>query len=262
MWHNSTRAWIVVAVVAICTPLTPYRAYAEDEGVRLDELRAQLAAHPEQKKPEEIDAFAVVEGDVEIENQRLAAKEKEILAKLDPKADSGSASSGFVIQGRELGVKADEEKSVAKSKLVEDTKVPEQVQRVDTEAIARTEKELASLKSNNSQLTKKLSQTQGKLADSEREVKEAKDRLMMAEAEIQRLSQILERRGMESLAKGRAAAPVVSSAPVARPVAAVVAPKAADDLPIATVVVDKANLRTGPGTDNSSLMSVSRGTRL
>jgi len=72
---------------------------------------------------------------------------------------------------------------------------------------------------------------------------------------------MLERRNLDGLSKGRASVAPAPSAPVVRQVVAV-APKAPDDLPVATVVVEKANLRTGPGTDNSSLMSVSRGTRL
>ncbi len=50
------------------------------------------------------------------------------------------------------------------------------------------------------------------------------------------------------------AAPAAPTPPKAEPAQA--------DLPVATVVVDKAQLRTGPGKDNSPLMAVSKGTRL
>lgn len=46
------------------------------------------------------------------------------------------------------------------------------------------------------------------------------------------------------------------------PVVQRVQPRPSDDTPVATVVSEKANLRTGPGADNSPLMSVTRGTRL
>lgn len=248
----------IAVVVASGALLNAVNAFAEDERVRLDDLRAQLSANAQGKRAEDIDAFAIVEGDVDNENQQLAAKEKELVAKLEQKS---AAPAGFVVQGRELGVAPTADNTTAKVKSIEPDEGPGVLEAVRKESDAQKAKEIAALKDANGDLNRKLSQSQKKLSDSQRDLKESKDRLMMAEAEIQRLSQMLERRSMDGLAKGRVSLPVAASAPVVRP-AVSVAPKQVEDLPVATVVVEKANLRTGPGTENSSLMSVSRGTRL
>jgi hypothetical protein len=257
----------LLTVMAVAALSYASSAQAQEEAVRLDDLRAQLSQSAEGKRPEELDAFAVVEGDVDAENEKLAAQEREIMAKLAGKTAPEGDAAAFVVKGRELAVQNEERQEVVEkapaAKLVrgETLEVAPAREKEDTEAIERSKKEISTLKSSNADLNRKLTQSQGKLTDSQRELKESKDRLMMAEAEIQRLSQMLERRNLDGLSKGRASVAPAPSAPVVRQVVAV-APKAPDDLPVATVVVEKANLRTGPGTDNSSLMSVSRGTRL
>ncbi len=105
-----------------------------------------------------------------------------------------------------------------------------------------------------------------------RELQEAKDRLMIAETEVERLSRLLREKNSATLDK-YAAAPTVT-ARHAPPRAEVVnpppqvnvvksAPRSVEDEPlIATVMAEKANLRIGPSKDNSPSMTVSRGTRL
>jgi len=120
-----------------------------------------------------------------------------------------------------------------------------------------------SLKKKNSQLSEDLSSADRRIKNLENELSEARNRLMMAETEVERLSGLVQTGSrsttlarVEELAAQRrapAAAPAVQRITSAIP---------AEEMPIATIVVDKANLRTGPGQDNSPLMSVSRGTRL
>ena len=101
------------------------------------------------------------------------------------------------------------------------------------------------------------------------EVSKLRNRLLLAETEVERLSSIVDernRRQMNSITQQRniehnaALAPVIA-AKRAPPTNAGAAP-AAQDMQVVTVRSDKAHLRTGPGEENSPLMTVSRGTRL
>ncbi len=88
------------------------------------------------------------------------------------------------------------------------------------------------------------------------ELKEARNRLMLAESEVERLSGILEARHENSLGgkntfvdKPKEKVPDFDN-------------KTSEEMSIATVIVEKANIRTGPGVNNSPLMTVSKNTRL
>lgn len=88
-----------------------------------------------------------------------------------------------------------------------------------------------------------------------KELDSARRRLVIAETEVERLSSIIEGGSAKSTRDAKVEAQ--AQARVARPAVPQV-----PEMPIATVTVNKANLRTGPGLDNSPLMTVSRGTRL
>lgn len=101
----------------------------------------------------------------------------------------------------------------------------------------------------------KLKNAQSKIDALNQELEESRNRLLIAETEVDRLSRIIETKKQSDLNLNRGAAQrdttrVQSSA------------KTQDDTQIATVVADKAFLRSGPGKNNSPLMSVSQGTRL
>jgi hypothetical protein len=95
-------------------------------------------------------------------------------------------------------------------------------------------------------------------------LKDAKKSLMTAELEVERLSAILRDRNTAVIARSlgtdaeqpKAAAPARAAMPV-RP-----QPQTDDEMPVATVIVKSAHLRSGPGPNNSPLMSVERGARL
>ena len=116
---------------------------------------------------------------------------------------------------------------------------------------------------------------QRKLAELNKKLARAQNSLMVSEMEVERLSSMIEERNRATLGgmKGRriAATPITSSVETVpstpRSYRAPVnnlrtSQKSTSDMQIATVVVNKANLRTGPGLKNSPLMSVGKGTRL
>lgn len=110
----------------------------------------------------------------------------------------------------------------------------------------------------------------------ERQLDESRSQLAIAETEVSRLSGILDSKTRASFGKynlpvpaAAAAKPVVAQqapraapARVAQPVVDVRPPSADADLQVATIAVDKADLRLGPGKNHSALMSLRRGSRL
>lgn len=133
------------------------------------------------------------------------------------------------------------------------------------------------LKNSNANLRRELQSAQSKIEELQRSLDQARSELALTETELTRLSARLDSKNRASLGKynlplGSASQP--SSAPPhaarvtgestqPRPRVAEVKPPAANtDMPIATVSVDKADLRLGPGKNHSALMAVPRGSRL
>jgi hypothetical protein len=98
------------------------------------------------------------------------------------------------------------------------------------------------------------------IAQLKEELSKTKDRLMIAETEVERLSEILDAKHRNTISKYVGGKP--SSLATAARGGAPERSEAKDDMPVATVISDKAYLRTGPGKQNSPLMSISKGTRL
>lgn len=111
-----------------------------------------------------------------------------------------------------------------------------------------------------------------------RELADAKSQLAAAEVEIARLSSIVQdasrarlslpptgsklfRATSKEYSAASAAPERTTQAPVVRH-PQVAAPNLNDDLQVATISVDKADLRLGPGRNHSALMSLRRGSRL
>lgn len=121
-----------------------------------------------------------------------------------------------------------------------------------------------------------LSTLRRELKKSLDELKESKSRLMLAETEVNRLSSIVNpnvKVAYTNKASEQPKASLKSDKLQSNNLQASselnqikesqrVVPEKSSDMPIATVVSDKAFLRTGPGKDNSPLMSVRKGTRL
>lgn len=131
---------------------------------------------------------------------------------------------------------------------------------------------LVKLQSENDDLLKKLRQKDARIGELQKELDEARNRLILAETEVERLSNQLDARNRSSLSRLVAPAaktqpertmqaPLRTEARQAAPRVEAPAPED-NDMQIATVISDKVHLRTGPGENNSPIMDVTRGTRL
>jgi hypothetical protein len=149
---------------------------------------------------------------------------------------------------------------------------------------------ISSLREQNIRLSTRLQEAQSKNAELIKTLDETRNRLMLAETQVERLSAILENRNAKAIktspeltasknqhyaqppiniiARRQTAVSQEPSQTLTKETSSISSHKISDriganiEIPIATVVADKVNLRTGPGRDNSPLMSVSKGTRL
>jgi uncharacterized protein YraI len=128
----------------------------------------------------------------------------------------------------------------------------------------------------------KLTASELRARELEQQLSEAKSQLSAAEVEINRLSGIisggararLSARSAEAATRipapvvnnetsGARQKPILAAYEERRPIAAEVAPPSpSQSLQVATVAVDKAELRLGPGKNHSALMAIPRGSRL
>jgi Bacterial SH3 domain len=118
-------------------------------------------------------------------------------------------------------------------------------------------------------LRRQLSETKKRNAELERQLEDAKGQLTMAETELGRMQTLLDSNSRARLGLGGAPRTTTLQTGEARTqVSQEVrarqepAPSTGGDMQIATVLADKADLRVGPGKNNSALMTVSRGSRL
>jgi hypothetical protein len=132
----------------------------------------------------------------------------------------------------------------------------------------------------NTTLKSTLNQQEQYIASLKAKLAKQRDELLMAEAEVERLSKLMNVKRQNTLSattglklntsttqsevKPEEIKKVTYSIQDARKAAAskAQAEKMTPDMTIATVKSTKANLRTGPGKNNSPLMAVSKGTRL
>lgn len=131
----------------------------------------------------------------------------------------------------------------------------------------------AALSRENDSLRKQLADLQRQVSSLESDLQESRSQLTVAETETNRLSTMVDAKTRASLGRynvpmppaaqprPQPAAPQVA-APIAKPIGDVKPPNRNAEMQIATVTVDKADLRAGPGKNNSALMSLRRGSRL
>ena len=93
--------------------------------------------------------------------------------------------------------------------------------------------------------------------------------MILVETEVERLSEVIEKRNRAELGNGVSPSPNIvnknavhqrQQIQMRKPINDLEAEKA--DMPIAVVIVNKANLRAGPSLKDSPLLEVSKGTRL
>jgi Tfp pilus assembly protein FimV len=117
-------------------------------------------------------------------------------------------------------------------------------------------------------MKRELEASHKRVAELERQLEEVKGQLTMAETELSRLATISEARNRASFGRVPAPANAASTQQAHQPkarheVPAIEpTPSGSADLTIATVDVEKAELRLGPGKNHSALMTVAKGSRL
>jgi SH3-like domain-containing protein len=122
-----------------------------------------------------------------------------------------------------------------------------------------------------------LAEKERRIETLSKEITTLKNRLLLAETEVERLSAIIDERNRKNISAFTARRVELGGRPeietgsteVRRATAAIAqrptdtkATEPTQDMQVVTVRAEKAHLRTGPGEDNSPLMSVARGTRL
>jgi len=128
------------------------------------------------------------------------------------------------------------------------------------------------LQSQNEALRRTLKTQNDRITRLEQELQESRNEHSLAEVEARRLSTMVDAKTRASLGKYNVPMPATYSQPVIEtqkvaplphniPVD-VKPPSPNAELQIATISVDKADLRLGPGKNNSALMSLRRGSRL
>jgi Bacterial SH3 domain len=128
------------------------------------------------------------------------------------------------------------------------------------------------LQSQNEALRRTLKTQNDRITRLEQELQESRNEHSLAEVEARRLSTMVDAKTRASLGKYNVPMPATYSQPVIEtqkvaplphkiPVD-VKPPSSNAELQIATISVDKADLRLGPGKNNSALMSLRRGSRL
>lgn len=104
----------------------------------------------------------------------------------------------------------------------------------------------------------KLKVAEGKISKLKQDLEEAQNRLVLAETEVESLSKALEKRqgGKSVSARSHSDMPARINPMVAS------IPQMQEDVQVATVLAEKAYLRSGPGKNNSPVMALTRGARL
>lgn len=252
------RLEIVVVLVASLMSLGAADLFADVAVVPVAENINTTAAQP-----------ALPQG-MDQEYKRLAEEEAKLLQQLSAVEQAPPAEKkqdDKAAQAEKTSHKADDKQvaslvSKAQDKAVAENKKQTQVK--TNKPIAPEAKLITSLQGSNLDLVNKLKERDNKVTQLEQEIDEMRQRLMVAETEVERLRAHLDQRNRASLSPflGGATKPLAAQAPALKRPAAAALSASEVDLPILTVVVDKAALRAGPGADNSELMSVGRGTRL
>lgn len=140
-------------------------------------------------------------------------------------------------------------------------------------APSELEARAAALSRENEALRKQVEELKEQMSKLDADLHETRSQLTVAETEASRLSTMVDAKTRASLGRYNVpmpaapqpvrAAPAQKEAPaIAKPVEDVKSPSRSVDMQIATVTVDKADLRVGPGKNNSALMSLRRGSRL
>jgi septal ring factor EnvC (AmiA/AmiB activator) len=292
MWTNPTTAIgsRALAVVLSILTLLPSVVMAQSD-FDISDLRRELE-ELRTAPPEPSDNF-------ESRNAMLEQQELQLLRQIEdqvptmaekaPEATVETATPDVMPESPTIRAmlkepKVQEPVIEAKPELLSPTEHQEKVV-VDTTAVDSLRKQLSEVQSAKEIALKKQTKLGSELAQLTAKVKELESRnsrlssqLLLAETEVVRLAEELEKFSAARLAGISGAQRVApsqepidssnrgipdSSGSVARKASADAVAGARDEESlIATVIAPKANLRSGPGTNNAPIMQVSKGTRL
>lgn len=210
-------------------------------------------------------------------NASLKAQEERLLNLLAaetadrvPKVDSKAPSLPEPAPSTELHV----EEAIAAARALVPSPEDTERQRELSKTVKNQQETIESLTRSKLSLEKRLRAAESKLTDVLKEVERTREDLLLAETEVERLSYVIEKRNRDKIhtiqsRSTRYVAPVAAKSEVvhneAVPLLTDNAPSqggSREQISIATVTAQKANLRTGPGLNNSVLLTISRGSRL
>jgi uncharacterized protein YgiM (DUF1202 family) len=279
----------VAFAAALCLGLAEARAQ-DGADVDITNLKSELSKVHAAAKPEEDgapqaapvaaspsgDGFSMKD-DADLEHARtlLLQKESQLLDSL--KKDEPAAEAALSNDAPPAAVKA----AVPVSRPSSDAEVAAAKQLQNK--ISNQTSEISTLKRTNSSLEDQLAKAKARNTELLTELENVRNRLFVAETEVERLNSTLQARNastLNRLAPGVLqpssptttihpapvapvqSAPAAAKARMAEPPRAAQAAAPAGDMPTALVVADKANLRTAPNKDSAPFMTVSKGTRL
>jgi hypothetical protein len=215
----------------------------------------------------------ITETDLEIANKKLAAAEARLLEKANapaevinpvlPKNDSPAAAPEVKLQEKDIQApKAplDINKVIA---AIDRTQPEPNIQPATAAVNAPVSAEQANL-TGGQDLEKQLAAVIQRNNDLMKELDDTRNRLMIAETQVERLSSIIDNTGKnKNVASSEAVdADVASSITRSKQIQRQDDAPVDSDMQIAVVTAEKVHLRTGPGKENSPLMAVTKGTRL
>lgn len=252
------KFFIIYALAALLT--TNVAKTFADEAIEIHEIRQQLTrARAVQQKVEKKNNGAATK-ELEQTNKELLHTEQELLRELQSASQTEKTSPLVPKETTQLTPPITKAKTASgeifTNKAITQKEQPEQ-----------NSKKTQYLSTENARLEKELQKNRVKAQKLESELKRTRNRLLIAETEVERLTSIIHT-GDRNVLTRHARRDTVKKAQTLQGKKSV--PKNVKknpelengDLPIATVTVSKANLRIGPGLDNSPLMTVAKNTRL
>ena len=273
--------YALIAVTVLSSAASAQDEAAASDDFNLSQMKAEL-----QKNRNSAPAKEDSSGEFQKKFKQLAAQESEILSRMNkqqpgstgakiadpvtitdkPAPDVDLAIDNF--PGQQEGEAEVQFVSQRNKGDLDDLK---QVDPADLQAKEKAEgqeRNVDRMQKQNAELRQQLDTARKSARELAKELEETRNRLIIAETQVERLSSVIEERNKSSLARysppqqKQLSSAQQSATRSYQPARQQPAEKAADEMPVATVVADKAYLRTGPGKDNSPLMSISKGTRL
>ena len=273
-----------VSFAVICVPVIAQENISKAD-VQNELLRASLSNNSQNSAKE------LSESDLEKAEKKLLAAEARLLERagqegaIDPKLPHSQQNSEISIREKDIQpLSSPEHNNEVKPSLdlnrviaaIDKTKKdPSSTQAASVNI--KTQRERAELEADhdlaekNAALEKELHEAKSRINDLLSELDTTRNRLMIAETQVERLSSIIDSSSTQSRnsagtattsnTDARAAGSMARSNP-AQQRHSVNAPSSSPDMQIAVVIADKVHLRTGPGKENSPLMAVTKGTRL